>query len=325
MRDIKIGIIGSGGMARHHAERFSSMETVGVVAIASRNEQTGSELAAKHAATFISDWRRLVERDDIDGVIICTHNDSHGEIAIAALQADKHVFVEYPLANYVNEGEEALHLAKTCHRVLRVSHPEIVSNTHAALKQKIGEVGELLLTSFVRLTPGRGARPEILFNLLVSGTPAHFFIYHIYPIVDLFGEAKWVEGAACYEGLTESGQYNRFVNTVNVEFKRGGIGQWSWAGSIAINTAEQHERYVLTEGTLSDDGSGWQCSTPSGVTELTIPKTPQPTLQELWLSEIQNLAQHAPCLADVEVALSAIRISLASAQSIRENRRLELE
>ncbi|MDE0318054.1 MAG: Gfo/Idh/MocA family oxidoreductase [Candidatus Poribacteria bacterium] len=324
MRNIKIGIIGSGGMARHHAERFASMETAEVVAIASRNEQTGSELAAKHAATFISDWKRLIERNDIDGVVICTHNNSHGEITIAALQANKHVFVEYPLANDVNEGEEALHLAKTRHCVLRVSHPEVISNTHAALKQKIGELGELLLTSFVRLTPGRGSRPEILFNLPVSGTPAHFFIYHIYPIVDLFGEAAWAEGAACYEGLTETGQYNRFVNTVTVGFKSGGIGQWTWAGGIAINTAEQHGRYVLTEGTLSDDGNGWQYSTPNGVTELTIPKTSQPTLQELWLSEIQNTTQHAPYSADAEVALSAIRISLASAQSIHENRRIEL-
>ena len=163
MSSIKIGIIGSGGMAQHHAERFSSMETAEVVAIASRNEQTGSELAAKHAVTFISDWKILVGRDDIDGVVICTHNNSHGEIAIPALKADKHVFVEYPLANDVNEGKEALHLAKTRHRVLRVSHPEVVSNTHAARKQKTSELGELLLTSFVRLTPGRGARPEILY------------------------------------------------------------------------------------------------------------------------------------------------------------------
>ena len=324
MKNIKIGIVGSGGMARHHAERFASMETAEVVAIASRNEQTGSELAAKHASTFIFDWKRLIERSDIDGVVICTHNNSHGEIAIAALQADKHVFVEYPLANDVDEGQEALNLAKTRHCVLRVSHPEVVSNTHAALKQKTSELGNLLLTSFVRLTPGRGVRPEILFNLPVSGTPAHFFIYHIYPIVDLFGEATWVEGTACYEGLTKTGQYNRFVNTVTVGFKSGGIGQWSWAGGIAINTAEQHERYVLTEGTLSDDGSGWRCSEPNGVTELTVPKTPQPTLQELWLSEIQNATQHAPDSADAEVALSAIRISLASAQSIHENRRIEL-
>ncbi len=58
--------------------------------------------------------------------------------------------------------------------------------------------------------------------------------------------------------------------------------------------------------------------------DLTIPNTRQPTIQELWISEIQNSEQHEPCLVDAEVALSAIRISLATAQSIQENRRIEL-
>ena len=164
----------------------------------------------------------------------------------------------------------------------------------------------------MRLTPGRGARPEILFNLQVSGTPAHFFIYHIYPIVDFFGGASSVKRNAVYEGLRENGQYDRFVNTLIVEFKRGGIGQWTWAGGIAINAAEEHERYVLTEGTISDAGGEWHCTTPSGVTPISIPDSPQPTLQELWFSEIRDAADQPPNLEDARVALDATRISLAS-------------
>ena len=312
MTKIKIGIIGSGGMARHHVSRFAAMEAAEVVAIASRNEQTGNQLAAEYKAVFVSEWHHLVEREDIEGVVICTHNDSHGEIILAALQADKHVFVEYPLASDVGQGEAALRLAENRGCVLRVSHPEAVSNTHKALKQKIGELGDLLLTSFVRLTPGRGARPEILFNLPVSGTPAHFFIYHIYPIVDFFGSAVSVKRSAVYEGLRENGQYDQFVNTLTVEFERGGIGQWTWAGGIAINAVEEHERYVLTEGAISDAGDGWHCTTPSGVTPLSIPDSPQQTLQELWLSEIRDAANQPPNLEDAAVALEAIRISLAS-------------
>ena len=203
MTKIKIGIIGSGGMARHHLTRFASIPDAEIAAITSRNEQTGTELAKTHKTVFMPEWERLVEREDIEGVVICTHNDSHGEMTLAALRSDKHVFVEYPLANDVDEGEAALQLAEARGRVLRVSHPEAVSNTHKALKEKIGELGDLLLTSFVRLTPGRGARPEILFNLPVSGTPAHFFIYHIYPIVDFFGGASSVKRNAVYEGLRE--------------------------------------------------------------------------------------------------------------------------
>ncbi|MFC5944723.1 Gfo/Idh/MocA family protein [Micromonospora harpali] len=53
-----------------------------------------------------TDWRRLVESDEIDVVDICTPGDSHAEIALAALAAGKHVLCEKPLANTVAEARE---------------------------------------------------------------------------------------------------------------------------------------------------------------------------------------------------------------------------
>jgi predicted dehydrogenase len=52
-----------------------------------------------------TDWRAVVERDDIDLIDVCTPGDSHAEIAIAALEAGKHVLCEKPLANTVAEAE----------------------------------------------------------------------------------------------------------------------------------------------------------------------------------------------------------------------------
>ncbi|MFI1677621.1 Gfo/Idh/MocA family protein [Streptomyces sp. NPDC020607] len=52
-----------------------------------------------------TDWRALIARDDVDLVDICTPGDSHAEIALAALEAGKHVLCEKPLANTVEEAE----------------------------------------------------------------------------------------------------------------------------------------------------------------------------------------------------------------------------
>jgi predicted dehydrogenase len=51
-----------------------------------------------------TDWKRLIERDDVDLVDVCTPGSSHAEISIAALEAGKHVLCEKPLANTVDEA-----------------------------------------------------------------------------------------------------------------------------------------------------------------------------------------------------------------------------
>jgi predicted dehydrogenase len=69
---------------------------------ATRVKQAAQRMGWASAET---DWRQVVERDDIDLVDICTPGDTHAEIAIAALEAGKHVLCEKPLANSVAEAE----------------------------------------------------------------------------------------------------------------------------------------------------------------------------------------------------------------------------
>ncbi|MDA1192870.1 MAG: hypothetical protein O3A46_14445, partial [Candidatus Poribacteria bacterium] len=170
------------------------------------------------------------------------------------------------------------------------------------------------------------ARPEILFNLPVSGVPAHFFIYHIYPYVDLFGAAAWVEGAARYVNLRDDATYDAFVNTLTVGFAGGGIGQWTWAGGIDVNSAEQHERCVMTRGTLLNNGDGWRLSTREGEQELSKIASVEEssvTHHDQWLSEIRmNRTDDAN--RDAQTALNAIRISLSAEQAMETGRRIIL-
>ncbi|MEW2563903.1 Gfo/Idh/MocA family protein [Streptomyces griseorubiginosus] len=77
-----------------------------LAAIAGRDAQRVRAAADKHGwAATETDWRALITRDDVHLVDICTPGDSHAEIAIAALEAGKHVLCEKPLANSVVEAE----------------------------------------------------------------------------------------------------------------------------------------------------------------------------------------------------------------------------
>jgi len=78
-------------------------------------ERTAAAAARLGWAATETDWRRIVERDDIDLVDICTPGNTHAEIAIAALEAGKHVLCEKPLANTVAEAEAMTAAAERAH------------------------------------------------------------------------------------------------------------------------------------------------------------------------------------------------------------------
>ncbi|SDP43956.1 Predicted dehydrogenase [Nakamurella panacisegetis] len=110
---LRVGMVGYAFMGAAHshawrnAHRFFDLPlTPELTALAGRNPEAVQAAADRMGwASVETDWRRLIERDDIDLIDICTPGDTHAEIAIAALNAGKHVLCEKPLANSVAEAE----------------------------------------------------------------------------------------------------------------------------------------------------------------------------------------------------------------------------
>ncbi len=116
-----IGMIGYAfmGAAHSHAWRtaprfFDLPMTPEMVVLAGRNGEAARRAADKYGWPDVeTDWREVIKRDDVDLVDICTPGDTHAEIAIAALEAGKHVLCEKPLANTVDAAEAMAAAAKT--------------------------------------------------------------------------------------------------------------------------------------------------------------------------------------------------------------------
>ncbi len=88
-----------------------------LAALAGRNREAAGAVAERFGWGDVeTDWRRLVARDDVDLVDVCTPGDTHADIAIAALQAGKHVLCEKPLANSVEEAEAMAEAAEKAAR-----------------------------------------------------------------------------------------------------------------------------------------------------------------------------------------------------------------
>src|SRR3954453_2830651 len=110
---LRVGQIGYAfmGVAHSHAwrtaPRFFDLPLAPQLTVLAGRDPAAVSAAADRLgwAGTETDWRRVVERDDVDLVDICTPGDTHAEIAIAALGAGKHVLCEKPLANSLAEAE----------------------------------------------------------------------------------------------------------------------------------------------------------------------------------------------------------------------------
>ncbi|MDI9830183.1 Gfo/Idh/MocA family oxidoreductase [Streptomyces sp. KAU_LT] len=110
---LRVGMVGYAFMGAAHSQGWRTVgrvfdlpRTPVLAAICGRDATAVRAAADRHGwATAETDWRALIARDDIDLVDICTPGDSHAEIALAALDAGKHVLCEKPLANTVEEAE----------------------------------------------------------------------------------------------------------------------------------------------------------------------------------------------------------------------------
>lgn len=116
-KELRIGLIGCGFMGRTHSNAynripnfFPNLEYRPVLnAVCSRNKEKVSAFADQWGyESFETDWKNVIARGDIDAIDICTPNNLHAEIAIAAAAAGKMVLTEKPLARSISEGQQML-------------------------------------------------------------------------------------------------------------------------------------------------------------------------------------------------------------------------
>ena len=122
MEQTKIAIIGLGGIAQLvHLPNIANLSNAVVSAVAEINKSRLNTIAEKfNIEEKYSDYNELLETSDADAVIIATPTNTHKEIAIASLKANKDILVEKPLARSYEEAKEIVDAAQKYNRKLMV-------------------------------------------------------------------------------------------------------------------------------------------------------------------------------------------------------------
>ena len=114
MEKTKVAVIGLGGIAQLiHLPNLTKMSNVNVVSVAEINKSRLNTIADNfNIKERYTNYNELLEKSDVDAVIIATPTSAHKEVAVASFKAKKDVLVEKPLARTYNEGKSIVDAAK---------------------------------------------------------------------------------------------------------------------------------------------------------------------------------------------------------------------
>jgi UDP-2-acetamido-3-amino-2,3-dideoxy-glucuronate N-acetyltransferase len=183
----RVGVIGAGYWGKHLVRNFNALHALETVCDIS--DDTLDRVRQEYRVSTTKDYSAVLTNTLVDAVVIAAPAAQHYELAFAALNAGKHVFVEKPLALQVREGKQLVKVAGECGRVLMVGH---ILEYHPAIVElvrliKQGDLGKIQYIYSSRLNLGKLRTEE---NILWSFAP-----HDISVILKMLGETPIIAAA----------------------------------------------------------------------------------------------------------------------------------
>lgn len=169
MEKVRCGVMGFGFMGKTHALNLVKHPNASLDAVFS----LGDDRAAieKMGASFHEDWHEMIERDDLDAIVIATPTYTHGDITLGALEQGKHVFLEKPMERTVEKSRKIMDASEKAGVQLAMGHVLRFDPRYIGLRQEAfaGSIGTVKMIRCTR----RGAPPSWgiwFFDEVKSGT-----------------------------------------------------------------------------------------------------------------------------------------------------------
>lgn len=164
MKTVRTALIGAGHLGTYHCDKLFKIENADLVAICDPQLERAEKLAKKHSCRGVQNYTEL--RDQVDAVLIAAPTPHHFEIARYFLENKKHVFIEKPMTETVEQGEQLCNLASANGLVLQVGH---VERFNPALLSAKKQLKQPLFIECHRLAPfkPRSTDVDVVLDLMI--------------------------------------------------------------------------------------------------------------------------------------------------------------
>jgi predicted dehydrogenase len=241
MAKLRIGIIGCGQIAQHHLTNWAGLaDQVEVVAACDINPTALDTSAEKYDRA-----KKLLERDDLDAVDVCLHNNLHISAAVAVMESGKHCYCEKPMAGAYKDALTMIETSRRTGKKLHIQLSNIYLPETRAAKElieagQLGDVYHARSTGFRRrgrpFVDGYGSDNFVRKHISAGGALYDMGVYHISQLLYLLGNPKpeRVTGKT-YQKIAMH-EERRASSGFNVE--ELGVGFVRFAGGLSMDIIE---------------------------------------------------------------------------------------
>ena len=131
---LKVGVIGAGHLGKFHLNNWSNIEDIKLIGFCDTDDANAKQVTEKYQLPRFDDVEELIDACDVLDIVAPT--SFHFELCESAIKKGKHVFVEKPLANTMEEAKELVKLAKEANIKFQVGHVERFNPAFLALKNQ---------------------------------------------------------------------------------------------------------------------------------------------------------------------------------------------
>jgi predicted dehydrogenase len=198
MAPVRLGIIGVGQIGKHHLDNYKKIPGVEMVALADIDVPEGKRVSELYGIPNVyTDFRELLQRDDIQAVDVCLHNNLHAPVSIAVMEAGKDVYCEKPMAGSYRDAQAMYDASVALGRKLSIQLSTLYANETRAAKElieggHIGNVYHARSTGFRRrgrpYVDGYGTSCFVQKAIAGGGAFYDMGVYHIARMLWLMGQ-----------------------------------------------------------------------------------------------------------------------------------------
>ncbi|MCW3989981.1 MAG: Gfo/Idh/MocA family oxidoreductase [Candidatus Bathyarchaeota archaeon] len=313
MDKLNVAVIGCGFWGKNHARIYNDLDAAELVAVSDLNEDAACSLGERYGVDHYGDVGALLKRNDVEMVSICTPTVTHADIALAAMEAGKHVLVEKPMTSTVAEAERLIAASEKAGVKLTVGfverfNPGVIEALRLVSEGKIGDV-ILARAHRVSRYPLRISDVGVVKDLAIHDADIVRQLFGVDPETVYATAGNLVHSFEDYANivLRFPGNRSAFIETNWLTPRK--IRRLILTGSEGLITVE----FITQEVTVEDDEGRY---TP-------FLKPQEPLTLELE-SFVEAILEDKPPAISGEDGLKALRICEAALESARTGKPVKL-